>query len=73
MGRLLELGGNKQEIRNMTKHMMMSLTPDGEAEGGGSPGPAERGKHHCGDVAEERHEPGDGGAGERAVGQPKCP
>lgn len=56
----------------MTKHAM-SLTPDREAEGGCSSGSTERGRHHSGDVAEERHEPGDGGAGERAVGQPKCP
>lgn len=51
----------------------LSLTLDSKAEGRGSSGPAETGGRCCGYLAEERHEPGDGGAGERAVGQPKCP
>ena len=49
------------------------VTADGETESGGSSGPAEGGGHRRGNLAEERHEPGDGGAGERAMGLPQYP
>lgn len=46
---------------------------DSESESRGSSGPAEAGGCHCGYVAEEHHEPGDGGAGERTLEQPEPP
>ena len=54
-------------------YLILLCCADGEGEGRGSSGPAARGGGHCGDVAEERHEPGHGGAGERTLEQPQHP
>lgn len=51
----------------------ITCSSDGEGEGRGPSGPAEAGGRRSGNVAEERHEPGDGGAGERALEQPGQP
>lgn len=51
----------------------ITCSSDGEGEGRGSSGLAEAGGRRSGNMAEERHEPGDGGAGERALEQPRQP
>lgn len=46
---------------------------DSESEGRGSSGLAEEGRRRRGNMAEERDEPSDGGAGERTLEQPGQP
>lgn len=55
------------------RKQIVFVTADGEVQSGGSAGLAEAGGRCCGNVAEERHEPGDGGAGERTLEQPQHP
>lgn len=50
-----------------------SAITDGESKSRGPSGLAEAGGCCCRNVAEERHEPGDGGAGERTLEQPQYP
>lgn len=50
-----------------------TLPVDGETEGRGASEPPQRRWCGCRRLAEERHEPSDGGTGEREMGSPQYP
>lgn len=56
-------------VNKINDHLMA----DCESEGRGPTGPPAAGGSCCGNVAEERDEPGDGGTGERTLEQPQYP
>lgn len=60
-------------LRDMEINSVTVVLSDSESESRGTSGFAETGRCRRGNVAQERHEPGDGGTGERTLEQPQYP